>query len=548
MSKIKMFSLGGLNESGKNLYVIEVNEDIFVFDAGLKYANDYVLGVDYIIPNYDYLKENEDRIKGIFLSHGHDEAMGAIPDMLTDLHKVKIYGTKFTMELLRTECEEEGIPTEQLVELKPHKKMVFGENSIFPISMTHSIPDSVGYVLNTKDGAIFYTGNYVFDPTVTGAYQMDIGKLAYVGKQGVLCLLSESLYAEKEGFTSPSHRIYPVIREMFEKHEGRILCNVFSSQIYRIQEILNAVRDTDRKVVILGKRLERTILRAIDMGYIIFDKERLLSLHHISDEGIIVLISDEREKPFTNILRIVKGYDKFVKLKEEDTVIFASQVYEGMEKTSTKIFDDIARIGCELLMLPTKKYLNHHASKEDLMLMLDLMMPKYYFPIMGEYRHQVENAKAAILNGMKEENVLLRLNGEMVVFEDGVLKEADEHIKTEEILIDGKETKDIGELVLKDRESLGDNGVLIVCVTTSRETKQVLAGPEIITRGFIYVKDHFDLIKEAKEISLSVIKENTKENYIEFNKVKMGIRDKLGKYLYEQTESKPMILIMLQEV
>lgn len=548
MSKIKIFSLGGLNENGKNLYVVDVDRDLFIFDAGLKYADDNMLGIDYIIPNYDYLKENKDRIKGIFITHGHDEQMGAIPDMIADLPDVNIYGTPFTLELLRNELNDEGLSTDHLIELKPHRKITFGKNSIFPIALTHAIPDAVGYVLYTPDGAIFYTGNFIFDPTMIDAYKTDIGKLAYVGKQGVLCLLSESLYAEKSGFTSPNHRIYSVVSEAISKHEGRILCNVFSTQIFRMQELFNAIMKTDRKVVIMGKRLEKTIMKAIDMHYMYFDKSRIVSIHHVNDEGIIVFVSNEREKPFSNMERIVKGYDKFIKLTESDTVIFVSPVYDGMEKSSTKIFDAIARIGCELITLPTKKYLDHHASREDLMMMLALMNPKYYFPVCGEYRHQVENAKAAMQVGFKEENILIKLNGQVAIFENGVLTEQEEHVKADDILIDGKTSEDVGTLVLKDRELLSDNGILIVSATLDHATKKVLAGPEILTRGFIYVKDNIDLIKESEKIALEVINENIKPNYVEFNKIKNGIRDRLGKYLYQQTECKPMILVVMQEV
>lgn len=548
MSKIKIFSLGGLNENGKNLYVVDVDRDLFIFDAGLKYADDNMLGIDYIIPNYDYLKENKDRIKGIFITHGHDEQMGAIPDMIADLPDVNIYGTPFTLELLRNELNDEGLSADHLIELKPHRKITFGKNSIFPIALTHAIPDAVGYVLYTPDGAIFYTGNFIFDPTMIDAYKTDIGKLAYVGKQGVLCLLSESLYAEKSGFTSPNHRIYSVVSEAISKHEGRILCNVFSTQIFRMQELFNAIMKTDRKVVIMGKRLEKTIMKAIDMHYMYFDKSRIVSIHHVNDEGIIVFVSNEREKPFSNMERIVKGYDKFIKLTESDTVIFVSPVYDGMEKSSTKIFDAIARIGCELITLPTKKYLDHHASREDLMMMLALMNPKYYFPVCGEYRHQVENAKAAMQVGFKEENILIKLNGQVAIFENGVLTEQEEHVKADDILIDGKTSEDVGTLVLKDRELLSDNGILIVGATLDHATKKVLAGPEILTRGFIYVKDNIDLIKESEKIALEVINENIKPNYVEFNKIKNGIRDRLGKYLYQQTECKPMILVVMQEV
>ena len=548
MSKINIFSLGGLNENGKNMYIIEIDKQIFVLDAGLKYADDKMLGVDYIIPNYDYLKENKDKIKGIFISHGHDSQMGAIPDILKEIPNIDIYGTQFTIEILKNELIEENLDTKNLKVITPHKAISFGAISIFPVSLTHSVPGTVGYAINTPDGTIFYTGNFVFDQTMQGPYKTDIGKLAYIGKQGVLCLLSESLYADKKGYTAPNNRTTSILRETLDTCEGRILFNIFQAQLYRIQELFNEITNTDRNVVILGKRLETTINQAIDNGYISFDKNRILNLRHVNDENIVVIISDEREKPFSNINRIIKGYDKFVKITEQDTVVFASPVYDGMEKSATKVFDDISKIGSNLIILPLKKYLGHHASSEDLMMMVNLMNPKYYFPVTGEYRHQVANAETAKKVGINEENILLKLNGEIVSFENGKLIETNKTIKIDEILIDGKTAGDIGELVLKDRELLSENGIVIVSATVDKTTKKILAGPEILTRGFIYVKEHIDIIKEAEKISLEVINENTKPNYIDFNKIKAGVRDKLGKYLYHETECKPMILIVIQEV
>ncbi len=548
MSKIKIFSLGGLNEIGKNMYVVEVDNDIFIFDAGLKYPDDKLLGVDYIIPNYDYIKENKARVKGIFVTHGHDQQMGAIPDIIHDIPDIKIYGTTFTLEVIKEELLQENLNINNLITITPHRKINFGKNSIFPISLTHSVPDAVGYVLYTDDGAIFYTGNFVFDPTMIGNYKTDIGKLAYVGKQGVLCLLSESLYADRKGFTSPNHRTTSIIRETLNRNDGRILYNVSQAQLYRIQELFDEISNTDRKVVILGKRLESIILKAIEMKYIDFDKKKIGNIHEVNSPGIVVIVSDEREKPFSNISRIIKGYDKFIKINENDTVIFASPVYDGMELTATKIYDKIAQIGANLVIVASKKYLGYHASTEDLMLMINLMNPKYYFPVIGEYRHQVANAKAAKKLDIKDENILLKLNGQVVTFENGKLIETGEKVKIDDILIDGKTAGDVGELVIKDRELLSDNGIVIVSASIDKQTKKVLAGPEILTRGFIYVKDNVDLIKEAEKISLEVINENTKENYIEFNKIKSGIRDRLGKYLYQQTECNPMILIVMQEV
>ncbi len=548
MSKIKIFALGGQNEKGKNMYIVEVDKDIFVFDAGLKYADDKMLGVDYIIPNYDYIKDNIKRIKGIFITHGHDDHMGALCDILKDLPNLKIYGAPFTLEIIKEELEAEGLKTDNLVKIKPHRKIEFGKNSIFPISLTHTVPDAVGYVLYTEDGAIFYTGNFVFDPTMLGAYKTDIGKLAYVGKQGVLCLLSESIYADKRGFTSPNHRTNGKIREILNRNPGRILYNIYQAQLYRIQELFDEIMNTDRNVVIMGKRLEGVILKAIDMKYVKFDKKRIKSIHHVNDDKIVVLVSDEREKPFSNLKRILRGYDKFINITEEDTIVFASPIYDGMERTATKIFDTIARMGAKVIELPMKQFPSHHASSEDLMLMLDLMNPKYYMPVIGEYRHQVANANVAKRLGMKEENILLKLNGEVAYFENGKLIDNGMKVPIDDILIDGLAAGDVGELVLKDRELLSDNGIVVITATLDRHTKDVLAGPEVLTRGFIFVKNNIDLIKEAEKISLEVIKANTKTNYVDFVKIKSGIRDKVGKYFYEQTECKPMVLIVIGEV
>lgn len=547
MSKIKIFALGGLNEVGKNMYVVEVDEDIFIFDAGLKYADDKMLGVDYIIPNYDYLKDNKKRIKGVFITHGHDAQMGALSDILLDLKDLKIFGAPFTIDVIRNQFKEDNIKTDNLIELKPHRKITFGKNSIFPISLTHSVPDALGYVLYTPDGAIFYTGNFVFDSTMRGSYETDIGKLAYVGKQGVLCLLSESIYADKKGFTSPNHHIASVIREPLNNN-GRILFNIFKAQLYRIQELFNEIMKTNRRVVIMGKTLETLIYNSIEKGYVSFDKSRIGNIHQVNDPNVVVIISDEREKPFSNIKRIIKGYDKFITITDKDTVIFASPVYDGMEKSYTKVLDDISKLGANIITLPNKKYLTHHASSEDLMLMLGLMNPKYYFPVIGEYRHQVANKEAALKVGISEENIILKQNGEVVTFIDGNLCDTLETVKVDDILIDGKTVGDIGELVLKDRESLSENGIVIVTVTLDKQTKTILAGPEILTRGFVYVKDNIDLIKEAESLSLSVIEDNINPNYVDFNKIKTDIRDKVGKYLYEETECKPMILIVVQEV
>lgn len=546
--KIKITALGGLNERGKNMYVVDIENEIYILDAGLKYPDDKMLGIDYIIPNFDYLKENQKKIKGIFITHGHDEQMGALSDILSEMPDIPIYATEFTMNLLENELVEDKVKATNLKVIEPHKTIKFKKATVFPISLTHSIPGTVGYVINTADGAIVYTGNFVFDQKMLGPYKTDIGKLAYVGKQGVLCLMSESIYAEKEGYTSPNNRIYGQVRDVLDQSEGRILFNIFDSQFYRLQELLSEINKTKRNIVILGKRLENTINDAIKNHYLDFNVKKMKGFRSLNDDNIVVLISDEREKPFSNISRIIKGYDKFVTIKEEDTVVFASPVYEGMERRATKVYDDIAKMGANLIIFSTKKYLSNHASSEDLMMMINLMNPKYYLPVIGEYRHQVENKKTALKVGMKEENILLRLNGEVTTFLNGSLVKTEQTIKVDDILVDGKNTKDINEIVIKDREMLSENGIVIVSATIEKMTKKVLSGPEVITKGFIYAKENVDLLKEAEKLSLSVIHENVTKNHVDFAKIKTGIRDKVGKYLFKETECKPMILIVMNEV
>ena len=550
MSKIKIFSLGGLNENGKNMYVVDVDNDVFIFDAGLKYGNDKMLGVDYILPDYTYIKDNYDRIKGIFLTHGHDSNMGATADILYDFPDLSIYGTKYTLEILRNDLEENNIKANNLKEIRPHSKLTFGDLVVFPISVTHSIPDSVCYVLYTDDGAIVYTGDFVFDSTMMKNYKTDIGKLAYVGKQGVLCLLSESIYAEKPGHTSPHNRVNDFIREVITKNTDRIIATILTAHIYRIQEIFDEVSKTKRKVVIMGKSLQNLINKSIDMGYIEFDKSRIGDLSNLEDKDCIVLISDEKEKPFMNIERIVKGFDKYIKLKETDTIFITEPSYDGIERRLALIMDEIAKANVNAVCLSSKQHLLHHASREDLMLMINLMNPKYYFPVKGEYRHQVMNAEIAEKLGIPKENIILKQNGDVATFVDGNLIEDYEHIDVDEILIDGKSQGDIGDLVLKDREMLGESGIVIVSCTLDKKTKQVLAGPEILTRGFVYVKESGDLIKETQDICLKIIKENIEidASRVDYTNIKNEVRNQLGKYYYKETESKPMIITVIQEV
>ena len=550
MSKIKIFSLGGLNENGKNMYVVEVDKNIYVFDAGSKFDNEKNLGIDYIIPNFDYLIKNRKRIRGIFLSHGHEGNMGGVSDILKSIPEVKIYGAKLTLEILRQDLSEIEIKKSHLIEIKPHHKLEFGKESIFPIAMTHSIPDNLCYVLYTKDGAIVYTGDFTFDHKETGLYKTDIGKLAYVGKQGVLCLLAESMYAEREGYTSPNNRVKDFIRNVLAKNKGRIIATVFPAHFYRIQEIFDEVSNTHRKLVIMGYSLQKMINYAIKNNYLTINKGVIGDLSNLNDKDVVVLISDEKEKPLANLERIIKGYDKYIELNTNDTIFITEPAYEGIEKRLATVMDEIAMQGVNAISLSSKKHLLHHASREDLSLLINIMNPKYYFPVKGEYRNQYAKAEVAEDWGIKKDNIILKQNGDVVLFIKGNLVPTNEHISVDEILIDGKSNGDIGNLVLKDREMLGENGIIIISCTLDKETKKILAGPEVLTRGFIYVKDNLDLVDEIKSMSLEIIEKNISEGSkrVEYATIKNEVREVLGKYFYKTMETKPMIITVIQEV
>lgn len=544
MSKIKIFSLGGLDENGKNMYIIEIDKDIFIFDCGLKYASRNMLGIDYIIPDFSYLVKNKKRIKGLFITHGHLENMGAASDLLSQIPNIKVFATKFTKYVLM----ENGVNANNIVEIQAHKKMNFGHVSIFPISVSHSAPDAVMYVVNTKDGAICYTGDFIFDPSMMGAYDMDLGKIAYVGKQGVLCLLSESVFSENIGHTSPNHKLIDIFRKAIKDATGRIMFMVLPTHLYTIEEIFASAVNSHRKVIIMGKKLQNAVNFGLKENYLSIAEDMLGDLSNVNDNNAILLICDDKASPYAAMSKILNGYDKFIKLKSNDTIVFAEPRYDSNEKLLVRLENDLAEYGCEIVNIPKDKTILHHASSEDLMQMIKLMRPKYYMPVKGEYRYMVGNADLAYSLGIPRENIILKQNGEAISFINGELEDKNEKIKVGDALIDGKSSDDIGELVIKDREMLSENGIVLISATISKQDKVLLVGPEVTTRGFIYVKDSAEMIQEIKRISEAIIERNITPNYVDFNKIKTEIRDELSKYLFEETECKPMIIAVVQEV
>ena len=549
MSKINIMSLGGLNENGKNIYTVNIDGKILIFDCGIKYAPDKVYGIDYVIPDFSYLVKNKENIVGLFISHPHHENMGALTDLLKLIPELQVYASPYTCEIIKMQCAEEKIQIKNLNVIPAHKKIDFKNFSVFPFNVTHSSPETYGFSVNTEDGAIVYMADFVIDPTMSGHYDMDLGKLAYIGKQGVLCLMAESVFAEKKGHTSPNHKLEGFFKKLVDKQEGRIIFTVLPLHIYTIQEIFNSIKGKDRKVVIMGKELHSIVNLCIKTGYLNVDENLIGNLTDLKNDNTIILISNDREAPYTNINRILAGHDKFITLEQTDTICFAEPSYDAYEKMLVKIMNELAIKGVNIAPIPKDKSVRHHASSEDLMLLVKLFNPKYYMPIKGEYRYQVVNGDLAHEVGVPTENILLKENGYIVTFENGKLVDNFDRVFVDDILIDGKSSEDVGELVLKDRELLGENGLVLISATLSKKDKKILVGPEIITRGFIYQKDNMDIIDEIKRISLENIKENTfNEKYADYVKIRNEMREKVGAYLFKTTQCKPVILTVIQEI
>lgn len=544
MEKIRIFGLGGLDEMGKNTYVIEINDAIFVFDCGLKYAENNMYGIDYIIPDYEYLIKNKTKIKGVFITHGHYENMGAAADLARIIPGIKFYATHYTKFVLM----DLGVKEENIVEIVPNKSLKFDGITIFPLPVSHSVPGAVMYSINTSHGAICYTGDFIIDPLMRDAYDMDLGKIAYIGKKGVLCLLSESVFSEHVGHTSPSHRLASFFKDVISKYNNRIFFSVLPTHLYTIQDIFEAAKNSHRKVVIMGKKLQNFVRFATENKYLEYPAEMVGDLSNIEETNAILLICDDKANAYASISKIVNGYDKFITLRQDDAIVFAEPRYDANEKAIVKLENDLAMAGCKIISLPKDKNILHHASSEDLMLMIKLMNPKYYMPVKGEYRYMVNNANLANALGIKPENIFLKQNGDVVELVDGVATDKFEHIKVKDTLIDGKSSDDVGELVMKDREMLSDNGIVLVSATLSKKDKVLLVGPEITTKGFIYVREAKDTIHKMKEISEEVITRNIVDQVVDYNRIKTELRSELSNYLYEQTECKPMIIAVVQEV
>ncbi len=548
---VKVFALGGVGEIGKNMYVVEVDSDLFIVDAGLMFPEEEMFGIDIVIPDITYLEENKERVKGLFLTHGHEDHIGGISYVLRKL-SVPVYGTRLTLGLVEDKLSEAGLLGKVTLKTVDANSVVRFENTTVTFfKTTHSIPDSVGVCFHTSQGAVVYTGDFKFDQTPVDKYGADIGKIAQIGNEGVLCLLSDSTNAERPGFTGSEKLVGMEISKVFYNAEGRIIVASFASNIHRIQQVFDAAYENDRKVAVVGRSMVKVVDIAHNLGYLHIPDDMLISVQDIEnypEKRVAILTTGSQGEPMAALSRMAKNAHKQVAIRKGDTVIIAATPIPGNETSVSKTIDLLFRAGANVVYYGEKKiHVSGHGSQEELKLMLNLMKPKYFVPVHGEFRMQKAHAHLAEDVGMERHQIFLVDKGDVIEFQNGKAKIGGK-VQAGNVLIDGLGIGDVGNIVLRDRKLLSQDGILVVVVTLSKEAKTIVSGPEIISRGFVYVRESEQLIEESSKIVKEIVNRSIQEYSIEWSTLKQNIRDLLGQYLFEKTKRKPMILPIIMEV
>ena len=550
MDQVRIFALGGLDENGKNMYVVEVNEAIFIIEAGLKYPESDQLGVEFIIPDFSYLIQNKDRIKGIFITHAHDDVVAALPYLLKQIN-VPVYTGNLTANIIHDMLKKEGIKNVKIHRMKRASKQTIGGVKVRTFPMTHAFPDNFGLAIATDQGYIVYTGEFIIDyDMLQQEYLCDLNELSDIGKRGVLCLLSESQSADRIGHTAPKHRITNLIEPIFEASHIRILISSYSQSLFRIIEIIELAKKYNRKIFFHDKGMRELLHQLELVKYYHVPREMEVKEKDFKDdmEDVVVLITGNGKNLFRTMSNIANHEDKFVSFRKTDTIIVASPIVSGTELDANSMENEIYKEGGRIFTLDSKTVLSMHPSSEDLKMMLYLFQPKYYIPVKGEYRHLFVNANLASKMGYSPDRILILENGQVAQFEEKILKSVAEHLELEDTLIDGKENWDVTGVVLKDREVLSTDGVMIIGVGVSHKTKEVINGPDVQTRGLIYLKDADYIIKEVGNIMEKCIETAVKEKRYDNLTVRGEAREKISKYLSKETGKRPMVLPVILEI
>jgi len=551
--KVTIFALGGVGEIGKNMYVVQYANDIVVIDAGLKFPEEDMLGIDVVIPDISYLTENRDKVRGILVTHGHEDHIGGLPYILKHLN-VPVYGTKLTLGLIEAKLKEANL-------LGETKRILIHADSVLPMgSITasffrtnHSIPDSVGVALDTPEGLIVHTGDFKFDFTPVNQQYADLHKMAELGSKGVLCLLSESTNAERSGFTPSEKSVGQELVEVFRRAKQRVVVATFASNIHRVQQVFEAAMLTNRKVTVIGRSMVNVVTIASELGYLDIPDGMLIEPEEVNRypaDEIVILSTGSQGEPMSALTRMARSTHKKLDILPGDTVIIAATPIPGNERYVGRTVDELFRLGANVIYGPgtiTGVHVSGHGSQEELKLMLNIMKPKYFIPIHGEYRMLKQHSNLAVSVGVERENIFILDIGDTVEIQNGTARRGGK-IPAGNVLIDGLGVGDVGNIVLRDRKLLSQDGILVVVVTLSKQEGKIISGPDIISRGFVYVRESEGLLEEANKIVSNTLARLMGENVNEWASLKTQVRDALGRFLYEQTRRRPMILPIIMEV
>lgn len=547
--EIGIFALGGLGEVGKNCYVFEINDDIFIVDAGILFPDDSLLGIDYVIPDFQYLVDNQERIQGLIITHGHEDHIGGIPYLLKQVNIPKIYASGIAVDLIEHKLlEHKGVKKPRIVEYKAHHTYTFGQTEVSFIRLNHSIPDMFGIVFKTSEGIIFHTGDFKIDYTPVGP-AAEYDKLAKIGSEGVLCLLSDSTNAEREGDTPSERTVGKAISEIFSKLTGRIIIATFASNVYRMQQIVEASYQNGRKLAVFGRSMERAMEIGQQTGYIKAPKGVIVSAEEINKfppEEITILCTGSQGEPMAALSRIANGTHRQIKAMPGDTVIFSSSPIPGNQEGVNRTIDQLYRRDVAVIVNGpvADTHTSGHGARNDLRLMLSLTRPKYFIPIHGEHRMLKHHRDLAMQLGVEKQNVMIMDNGDVAALTKHSIRNAG-RVQAGDIYIDGTGIGDIGSAIIKERKLLSEDGLLSIILTIDPVNKKLLTEPTVISRGFIYMKGNEEITQNIAIKSKDIVNQEFAKKQFSEAQLKQSIIDKIGDHVKETTQRKPMIIPVL---